>query len=269
MEEERKFGKDGYVVLRNFFQQNELNGLSEIVDRIYDQWLAENYTDFAKHHIINMHSLTNAKYFRDRREERVLFFEYIASQKLTELIDHVFGVGIYFHNTQLFFNPADRNKRPYWHRDLQYSTIDDKTLAVEQPNMTSLHVRVPFLAEKGVELIPCTHKRWDTEIERDVRLEKNGHKNSEDLPDSVLIELRPGDLLIFDAQMIHRGSYQHDDERKALDLCVGKYHPLTFEFLDTDNLPDDDEIDSIDNNAWYKLAKEIAAKNRKGMESSP
>ena len=164
-----------------------------------------------------------------------------------------------FHNTQLFFNPANVECIPYWHRDMQYSPIEDSVQCAEQKEMLSLHIRIPFIAEKGVEIVTGTHKRWDTELERDVRFELNGHRNSESLPGSELIDLARGDILIFSAQMIHRGNYELNPARKAFDICVGKYHPLASGFLDPRVLPKDEEIDNIANNQWYRLAREIAA----------
>jgi hypothetical protein len=188
-----------------------------------------------------------------------LFFQMLASDKLTKRLDGIFGDGLYFHNTQLFFNPLENGKLPYWHRDMQYSPIDDAVLKNEQQRMLPLHVRIPLIREQGIELIPGTHKRWDNEQEKNVRLELNGHKNSEELPDAVLIDLVPGDILIFSAQMLHRGNYHLNTSRKALDLCIGKEHPLTSTYLDASNLPTIGELVQIENNHWYTAAQAIVA----------
>ncbi len=44
-----------------------------------------------------------------------------------------------------------------------------------------LHLRVPLFDELGMELVPGTHKRWDSDEEFDVRQEKNGRVSSESL----------------------------------------------------------------------------------------
>jgi len=258
MREAKTFDSQGYLIVKNLFSAPEIEKLTTIVDRIVDQWLSENRADVINHQLINMHSLTNPRYFESRETERLLFFQMLAAKQLTKLLDSMFGDGIYFHNTQLFFNPFEHSKRPYWHRDMQYSPIDDAVQKNEQLNMLPLHVRISLIREQGIELIPGTHNRWDTDLERDVRLELNGHKNSEDLPGAVLISLEPGDILIFSAQMIHRGNYHLNTSRKALDLCVGKEHPLTSTYLDANNLPTINELDRIENNQWYKAARQIA-----------
>jgi hypothetical protein len=259
---------DGHVVLRGFFDDAHLASLAATVDRISAQWLAENRDACIRQGMVNMHSLTSPRYFEGRAAERIAFFDAIAPRRLTGLLDDMFGGGIHFHNTQLFFNPLDGARLPYWHRDLQFSPIADDAQAQEQANLLSLHIRIPLLDERGVELIPGSHRRWDTDIEREVRREMNGRRNSEDLPGSALVELARGDVLIFDAQMIHRGNYRLNQERKAFDICAGKAHPFTTRYLDESVLPAQREIEEIANPAWYERARAIAARARTVPPSS-
>lgn len=252
-----EYNKHGYAIFRDFFYEEEISALASHVDRIYQQWISENELEIFNNKLVNMYSLTSSEYFQAAPELRIEFFKLIASVKLTKTLESMFGSDIYFHNTQLFFNPTNQDQLPYWHRDLQYSAVEDSVQRNEQSKMLNLHVRIPLLAEKGLEVIRGSHKRWDTELEKNVRFELNNHKNSEALPDSELIDLAPGDIVIFNAQMIHRGNYALNPARKAFDLCVGKYHPLSSAFLDGRVLPSEEELKSIENKQWYKLARDI------------
>ncbi len=262
MKEYEAFDEHGYVLVKNVFSSTEIENLSKIADRIHAQWMRENQADYSQRRLVNMHSLTSMRYFEGNKMERAHFFDSIASSMLTELIRGMFGNDIYFHNTQLFFNPCDSNSLPYWHRDMQYGPVDDAVQAREQSNLLSLHARIPLIQEKGVELIPGTHKRWDSELERNVRLEMNGHKNSEDLPGAVLIASEPGDVLVFDAQMIHRGNYHLNESRKALDLCLARPHHLATRYLDEGILPGELEMESITNKAWYAQARKVVTERK-------
>ncbi len=253
-----EYDNKGYLVIRQFFSSAEILAVVEKVDRIYQQWLIENESDAVEYQLINMHSLTKSAYFEGMPGERISFFKAIAQKSLTSLIKNIFGEGLYFHNSQLFFNPYQGSRLPYWHRDIQYNPISEEIQKNELGNMLSLHVRVPLIAETGVELVPGTHSRWDTKLEKNVRMELNGHKNSEELPGAELIQLEAGDILIFSANMLHRGNYILNKTRKALDLCVGKQHPLTSKCLDLSVLPTDEEMLIIGNNEWYELARGIA-----------
>jgi hypothetical protein len=264
-EERETFDSQGCVLIKGFFGPSHMEHMSAIVDRIHAQWVEENRAEYVEGLLVNMHSLTSPGYFDGDPAGRIDFFERLAAARLTELLDRMFGNEVYFHNTQLFFNPFENKRLPYWHRDLQYSPIDDAAQAREQGNLVSLHVRIPLVKEAGLELIPGTHKRWDTELEKYVRFERNGHRNSEDLPGTVLVELDPGDIVIFDAQMIHRGNYRLNRMRKALDLCVGTPHPFTAKYLDENVLPSEYEMEAIRNNRWYMRARNVAADNRIGI----
>ncbi|RVU85961.1 phytanoyl-CoA dioxygenase [Leucothrix sargassi] len=250
----------GYAVLRKLLSDEELSLLSGPVERIYQAWRIENEANIFDHRLVNMHSLTRPEYFKETPEQRVAFFQAITSKTLTKAIEELFGTEIHFHNTQLFFNPTNTERQPYWHRDLQYSPIEDAVQRDEQAKMLSLHVRIPLTDEQGIEVVKGTHKRWDTALERNVRLELNGHNNNESLPNSELIALACGDVLVFNAQMIHRGNYALNSERKALDLCIGRYHPLAATYLDPLVLPTTEELEQIENKHWYELARKIAHK---------
>ena len=247
-----EYAENGFIILRSFLSSKELLRLTELVDGVHEQWLDANRTDFEENGLINMHSLTQADYFADEPENRCRFFKAISPPKLVELLDEVFEREIHFHNTQLFFNPFSSDQLPYWHRDLQFSPISDEAQRNAQEKLLSLHVRIPLVKEVGLELIPGTHKRWDTPLEADVRHEQNGHKNSESLPGSVLLDLDPGDVVVFNAQMIHRGNYSESDTRKALDLCVGAEHELLCGTLDPSNLPSAAEMEALNTHTWYR-----------------
>jgi hypothetical protein len=252
VEQRAAWERDGYLVLRGFFDEAHIAALAATANRIHGEWLADNRRACREHGLVNMHSLTSPRYFEGRAAERIAFFDAIAPLRLTGLLDRLFDDGIRFHNTQLFFNPLDRRKLPYWHRDLQYSPIADAEQARAQASLLSLHIRIPLLAERGVELLPGTHRRWDSAAEHAVRLELNGHRNSEDLPGSVLVELARGDVLIFDAQMIHRGRYRLNRGRKALDICAGKAHPFIDRYFDESVLPTPEQMERLANPRWYR-----------------
>lgn len=114
------------------------------------------------------------------------------------------------------------------------------------------HFSVPLVSEPGMELIPGTHKQWDTEEQLNVRLEQNGHKNYEDLKQGVVVNLNAGDLLVFSANMIHRGLYGND--RMALDILFCDPDPQLMAFVDKACLPSREIMKKLDNSAVFEAA---------------
>jgi len=243
------YHKYGYIVLKQVFDEDYLQHLESIIDQIYLPWRETNAKQILNNKLVNMHSLTLAEY--SDAESRINLFNAISPTPLVNATERLFGEGIRFHNTQLFFNPTNPSLKPYWHRDLQFSDIEEETQRDELTNMLALHVRIPFIDENSIEVVFGSHRRWDTEQEKNTRLSLNSHKNSDALSNTHRVKISRGDVLIFNAQMIHRGHYNQQTERKALDLCVGKYHPLTQPFLNPDVSPTAEELAFIDNKAWF------------------
>ncbi|MEW6984504.1 phytanoyl-CoA dioxygenase family protein [Colwelliaceae bacterium 6471] len=258
MDMRKQYDENGYILVRNFFTLDEVLALTYHVDSVYQPWVEQNRTTIIAERLVNMHSLTHKRYFKNNLGQRVKFFETLTPLKLTEFVQRIFGDDIYFHNTQLFFSPSNKKRHPYWHRDLQYSVLPDEEQKREQQHMLTLHIRIPLIKEQGIELIPGSHKTWDTDLQHNVRFEKQGHSSEETLANSTSIGLDVGDILLFNAQMLHRGIYKNHSSRKALDLCIGNYHPLTAPFLDKDILPNNGELNNIKNNSWYVKALNIA-----------
>jgi hypothetical protein len=96
-----------------------------------------------------------------------------------------------------------------------------------------------------MELVPGTHKRWDSDEEFNVRQEEKGRVSSENLSTGKKIALAAGDLLLFSADMIHRGLYGMD--RLALDILVFDSAGDFIDYIDQDCLPDDAMLKEIDN----------------------
>lgn len=142
--------------------------------------------------------------------------------------------GAAFMNTQLFFNPHNAAQPNYWHRDPQYHlSLPQQKAALSGPEV--LHFRVPVRDEPGIELIPGTHRRWDCEDELAVRLEQEGRRNCEALESGEVLPLQAGDLLVFSANMLHRGIY--GENRLALDILFCEPDPALMQHVEAGCLP--------------------------------
>jgi hypothetical protein len=162
-----------------------------------------------------------------------------------------------FLNTQLFFNPVNKDQNNYWHRDPQYHL----SLAQQKAILSSfdvIHFRLPLMNEPGIELVPGTHKRWDTNDELNVRLAQNNRESSEPLSQGKVIKLSAGDLLIFSANMIHRGLYGM--ERLAFDLLFCSPEPSVLAFVADNCLPDKSTVESLDDSSAFINTMTLKAK---------
>src|SRR5690606_17490971 len=116
-----QFRKDGFLHLKGFFHTEELNGIHTVVADAHENWVKLNFQALKKGSV-NSAFLTNPQYCRSE-VDREGIFHFIQNASIVDLASALMGGQPYFMNTQLFFNPNIREKKPYWHRDVQYSGL--------------------------------------------------------------------------------------------------------------------------------------------------
>lgn len=248
-----EYEANGYFIFEGFFNERELCKLRMVVNDFHESWKRKN-AQFYADKAVNSAYLTGKEHLNESARESL--FKFIGSAKLMKVVASVMNSRPTFMNTQLFFNPVNKLQKNYWHRDPQYHlSLEEQKDALLGPNV--IHFRIPLVDEPGIELIPGTHKRWDTEEELDVRLERNSRKNSDDLSTAVRVKLNAGDLLAFSANMIHRGIYGM--QRMSLDILFCDPSQDLVKFVDDNCLPHQGIIKKLENADAFESAIEIKA----------
>jgi ectoine hydroxylase-related dioxygenase (phytanoyl-CoA dioxygenase family) len=235
----REYDEQGYFVLRDYFSKPEIAALKTVILKFHESWKQDNET-FYQQEAFNSSLITGSWYLAS--DDRVKLFNFISSKKMMNIVDSVIPTKAAFMNTQLFFDPFNTAQENFWHRDCQYDhEVDVQKIVIHETQV--VHLRVPLFDELGMELVPGTHKRWDNAEEYDVRQEENGRLSSESLSTGKKIKLAAGDMLVFSADMIHRGLYGLD--RLALDILVFDTAGDFADYVDDDCLPEISMLDKI------------------------
>lgn len=236
------YQQDGFLYKAGFFSAEDLDTIEPILRRFHAHWLNDNAA-FYRTRAINSAYITGPKYLD--KQNRLTLFQFIGQDKLVSIAENLIKAGPAFMNTQLFFNPHNQDQKNYWHRDIQYGgmRIEEQMRGLITSNVP--HFRVPLADEPGIELVPGSHVTWDTDEEYDVRMEQNGKKNHDPLSSGKAIRLKRGDLLVFSANMIHRGLYGGD--RFAFDIMFCDPNPDLLQYVDLDCLPDREQMQSLNN----------------------
>jgi ectoine hydroxylase-related dioxygenase (phytanoyl-CoA dioxygenase family) len=233
------YEEQGYFVIRDYFTESEISSLREVILKFHQEWKQDNAT-FYREEAFNSSLITGSQYLA--YDDRVALFNFISSQKVMNVVEELIPTAPAFMNTQLFFNPVNPKQKDFWHRDCQYDhDVAGQKIAIQETQV--LHLRVPLFDELGMELVPGTHKRWDNDEEFNVRQEEKGKMSSDSLSTGKTIKLDAGDLLVFSADMIHRGLYGLD--RLALDILVFDPAGDFADYVDDDCLPDRSMLDKI------------------------
>jgi ectoine hydroxylase-related dioxygenase (phytanoyl-CoA dioxygenase family) len=233
------YEEQGYFVIRDYFTAAEISSLREVILKFHQLWKQDNAV-FYQEDAFNSSLITGSEYLES--DDRIKLFNFISNKKMMNIIDSIIPADPAFMNTQLFFNPVNPQLKDFWHRDCQYDfDIEDQKKAIQETQV--VHLRVPLFDELGMELVPGTHKRWDSEEEFNVRQEEKGRLSNESLASGKAIELAAGDLLVFSADMLHRGLYGLD--RLAFDILVFDPTGDFVDYVDDDCLPDASMLENI------------------------
>lgn len=222
----------GYTKIAQAFSKTDIDKIKSVCLKHHEAWKKDNL-EFYQSSAINSAYLTAPDYLTD--EERLTLFRYIANSDMVELAKNILQTDVRFMGTQLFFNPYNANQPNYWHRDPQYHLDEQAQQDILKGSQRVWHFRIALEDEPGIELVPGSHLKWDSEEERQVRLQLDGHKNHEALSTGQAIPLKAGDMLAFSAMAIHRGLY--GGNRLALDILYCSPDPELTEHIRTDCFP--------------------------------
>jgi len=237
----KHYQQHGFFVVRDYFDAERLDQLRAIIKRFHEAWLEIN-REFYQRQAINSAYLTKPPLLD--QQDRLSLFKWISSDQIVHAVKSLFPADMAFMNTQLFFDPSNTNQKNYWHRDPQYHlSLEEQKESLINQNV--LHCRIPLFDEPGLELVPGTHKRWDSETELNTRLARNGYQVSDQLSNGIEIPLNSGDLLVFSANMIHRGLYGLD--RLSLDILFCDNNPTLLQHCDPQSLPDSTMLQRLKN----------------------
>jgi ectoine hydroxylase-related dioxygenase (phytanoyl-CoA dioxygenase family) len=235
------YDNNGFVLINKFLKNSELDQITPTIERFHESWKKDNHSFYHKKAVNSAH-LTGTKYLDE--SDRIKLFQLVSSDKLIDIVSSLPFKQPAFMNTQLFFNPVNQDQKNYWHRDPQYHlSIEEQKQALEGPEV--IHFRIALEDEAGIELVPGSHRHWDSEEELNIRLEVSGQANHQEISTGLSIPLEKGDLLAFSANMIHRGLYGNN--RMALDILFCEAQPNLIQFVDTDCLPEKEQMQYFEN----------------------
>ena len=241
----QEYKQNGYFVIKGLFKKNELVSLNQVLTEFHQSWQRQN-SEFYATKAVNSAYITAAEHLDEAK--RNTLFKFIGCSKLMNIVADVLPHRPCFMNTQLFFNPVNPAQKNYWHRDPQYHlSVEAQKQALAGPDV--VHFRIPLATEPGIELVPGSHKRWDSTEELDVRLESNHQKNHHNLSSGVTVELDAGDLLVFSANMIHRGLYGLN--RLSFDILFCDPQPELVEFVNDECLPSLEVIKTLEDGSAF------------------
>ena len=246
----QEFRDRGYQRISNFLDLDTLSKYREVLEVFHNDWLTKNQ-DFYNSQAINSAYLTKVNALADSQRRELL--QLVSSPEIAHELRGIFAEKApCFLNTQLFFDPKNKDQKNYWHRDIQYTGLSqqEQIKVITEESQLVVHFRIAFKDENGIELIPGSHKRWDTPLELSTRLQEDGRSVDDQLPNSESVSLNAGDLLIFSANIIHRGLYGR--ERFSLDILFCEDSPNLLSFIEPSCYPRIEELKLFSDSSVFR-----------------
>ena len=234
------YQQQGFLHLPGFYRPHELVDLEAVLLKHHQAWLRQHQAAY-QNGLINSHSLSADPALTE--EDKTVLFQTIAAPALLAQLATIFPQAPRFLNTQLFFDPYHSNQRNYWHRDVQYTGLNEAAQRNVILQQNVVHCRIAMRPEHGIELIAGSHQRWDSAQEYAVRMGQAPYRPHDDLPHATQIALQTGDVLLFSANMLHRGLYGQN--RLAFDIIYCDDHPDLLAHRSDHTLPNASQLATL------------------------
>ena len=192
--------------------------------------------------------LTKHYYFHLLTDPRTLAMQdVICHPRLLSCIEEILGPNLIVNNASLFAAEPGTSYKLGWHRDvIQIPQDQIYAEAIYRPDRfhNSVQLNLPLYPDNALWVVPGSHIRLNTPAEQEAfRGSKHYAPPGAQMPGAVQVQIRPGQALLYNNNLIHRGHSERFTERR-LALHMG-YHSRTrpptwhFYLLDESTFTDD------------------------------
>jgi hypothetical protein len=211
------FRVQGYFVLPAFLNPTELRELRLACDIALERARAESSDN--GHTTPKIGLFTEPSHFSDQPGALDRLTKFVGSARVCALLEGLAPEGEdgtpHLKNTDYYHEQTKRDWDGDWHRDSQFGQPDPELERRRILTTTSVHVRVALEDDACLEIVPGSHRRWDTPEELQIR--KGSKRASSAMTGATRIALEAGDACVFHAWSIHRATYRRTPLRRTLD----------------------------------------------------
>jgi hypothetical protein len=210
------FLQKGYVIRRGVLSQADLEKYRAAVDRILHKCRVERahsyvrYIDGEKDDIWGVNHI-----FHPSIRERDLV-ESLGNPQILDVIEDLIGDRVRYHLCTLL---VSSERKPYhinWHRDTNFK--DGEVPLGQLLARLKSHVQLngALYDDGALYIVPGSHRRELTDAERAVI--RNSPKG--DMPNQMAVELAPGDIVFYNANLLHKGYNRSGAKRQTLHYAI-------------------------------------------------
>lgn len=194
-----RYHEEGHLILREAFSSDRILSLRDALERLMDRALAGEIEIGWINQERRLFSRTGHLMSPDRYDPA--YGDWLA-EDLDPHLQTLLGATP---RHSLFGTLAGGGGQPYkqaWHRDLGRPGADDEAEYYRRHHGTFVQFNAPILpGDRFLNIVPASHLRASTPAEIDAA----AAGDEAQMPNALVVELEPGDIVYYDANLWHRG----------------------------------------------------------------
>lgn len=218
----RQFQNRGYVILDNAVPDGLLEPLREATDRV-----TRKAREGAWPHIrrAGEGDIWGVSHLLHPDLAEPVFADYIASPVVIDVVGDLLGIPperrsetLQLELVNMLVNPALADHEIGWHRDLIRQDLEPEEEMAELRKLKhGIQWNTALYDETCLYIVPASHRRPKTPEEREIVF----GRPREPMPGQMAVELRAGQGVYYDSNLLHRGVYPKAMRRETLHCCMG------------------------------------------------
>lgn len=150
-----------------------------------------------------------------------VFAQYMASDVVIDIVAELLEVEeaeLQLELVNMLVNPRECDYAINWHRDLVREDLEPADeLARLQALKFSVQWNAALYDENSLIIVPGSHVRAKMPRERAIVTDEP----QADMPGQFVVQLKAGQGVYYDANLLHRGVYPHTARRQTIHCCMG------------------------------------------------
>ncbi|ORZ24010.1 hypothetical protein BCR42DRAFT_402049 [Absidia repens] len=219
--------KDGFVIVDNLITDEQLPRLKDACERVITkarngEWKHRRLVGTQFPPWTEGDDVWGVQHLLHPDLNETVFMEWYGSEALLAAVSQLINTkrdDLQFELFNLLINPRDHDFDLTWHRDsIPADTLQDK----EEELLTIPHYgtqwNTALYEDDCLYVVPNSHRRVRTPEERDITI---NDPKSQNMPGQLRVNLKPGQTVFYDNNILHRAAYFCSQKRATLHASMG------------------------------------------------
>ncbi|ORX46054.1 hypothetical protein DM01DRAFT_1311292 [Hesseltinella vesiculosa] len=220
---------NGYVIVDNLIPDEMMPRLKAATERVVDrarkgEWhhcrtVGKQFPPWTEEDNVDVWGV---QFMMHPELQEAVFMEWYGSEPLLAAVQQLLDCSreqLQFELFNLLINPRDNDFDLTWHRDAVTAECpeDEEREKLKIPHYGT-QWNTALYEDDCLYVVPNSHRRVRTAEERDITI---NDPKSHNMPGQIRVNLKPGQTVFYDNNILHRAAYFKSKKRHTLHACMG------------------------------------------------